>query len=91
MPGLTLVMRWIDGLRQYQFIQTGPDKVSVRLDTDSTFALSDDEVLRYLSEKIAGEIEWSVIRDKPELTKNGKVLIIRNDWLRQRSSSPSAQ
>jgi phenylacetate-CoA ligase len=82
MPGLTLVMRWIDGLNQYQFIQTGPAAVTVRLDTDPGFARTDAELKQYLSEKIAGEIEWTIIRDKPELTRNGKVLIIRNDWLR---------
>ena len=27
-PGLTLVMRWIEGLHAYQCIQTGPRKVT---------------------------------------------------------------
>jgi phenylacetate-CoA ligase len=88
MPGLTLVMRWMDGLRQYQFIQTGPDSVTVRLDTDPAFALSDAEAIHFLSERIASEIHWSVVRAPPELTRNGKVLIIRNDWLRQQGNSP---
>jgi phenylacetate-CoA ligase len=87
MPGLTLVMRWLDGLRQYQFIQTGPRSVTVRLDTDPDFEKPDSEVVRYLSEKIADEIEWTIVRDRPELTQNGKILIIRNDWLRAQRSA----
>ncbi len=82
MPGLTLVMRWLDGLRQYQFIQTGANTVTARLDTDDSFALGECEVLDYLRNKIADEIEWTIVRDKPQLTQNGKLLIIRNDWLR---------
>ena len=82
MPGLTLVMRWLDGLHQYQFIQTAADAVTARLDVDAGFALSDAEVLAYLRSKIADEITWTVVRGKPERTQNGKVLIIRNDWRR---------
>jgi phenylacetate-CoA ligase len=40
MPGLTLVMRWIDGLNSYQFIQTGANAVTVRLDRGPGFSLS---------------------------------------------------
>lgn len=91
MPGLTLVMRWLDGLRQYQFIQTGPDEVTVRLDTETSFSLSDVEVVAFLRQKIADEIRWTVIRGRPELTQNSKVLIIRNDWLRRQGlSRPNA-
>jgi phenylacetate-CoA ligase len=91
MPGLTLVMRWLDGLRQYQFIQTSPNAVTVRVDVDDGFSLSDPLVLDYLNEKIAREINWTLVRDKPERTQNGKVLIIRNDWLRgQGLSRPPA-
>jgi phenylacetate-CoA ligase len=82
MPGLTLVMRWIDGLRQYQFIQTGPSTVIARLDRGPRFKLTDAEVMAYLREKIADEIDWSIVWAPPELTQNRKVLIIRNDWLR---------
>lgn len=90
MPGLTLVMRWLDGLRQYQFIQTGPDTVSVRLDRDETFSLTEAEMRRYLQEKIAPEIQWQIVWDKPELTRNDKLLIIRNDWLRQQETDRPA-
>lgn len=82
MPGLTLVMRWLDGLRQYQFIQTGPAEVTARLDTDPDFKLSEGEVIAFLKEKIADEVRWTVQWSKPELTQNGKLLLIRNDWLR---------
>jgi len=51
MPGLTLVMRWIDGLKQYQFIQTGPDTVIARLDPDAGFKMSEAEIKNYLQEK----------------------------------------
>lgn len=87
MPGLTLVMRWLDGLRQYQFIQTGPDEVTVRLDTDSTFGLTEADVIGYLQQKIAAEVRWRVTWGKPELTQNGKLLLIRNDWARARGLS----
>jgi len=82
MPGLTLVMRWIDGLKQYQFIQTGPRSVTARLDRGGSFSMSESEVLQYLREKISDEIDWHVVWDQPERTPNQKVLIIRNDWLR---------
>lgn len=80
MPGLTLVMRWIDGLKSYQFIQTGPDTVTVRLDKGAGFTMSDDQVLSYLSERIASEVRWQLQWGPPELSRNGKLLIIRNDW-----------
>jgi len=82
MPGLTLVMRWLDGLSQYQFIQTDKDSVTARLDVDKTFAMTEAEVIAYLEEKIAPEIKWNIVWDKPELTRNEKLLIIKNDWLR---------
>jgi phenylacetate-CoA ligase len=83
MPGLTLVMRWLDGLRSYQFIQTDPRSVTVRLDRDAGFAHSEAEVVAFLRQRIADDISWSVIWGPPELTVNGKALIIRNDWLRK--------
>lgn len=82
MPGLTLVMRWLDGLHQYQFIQTGSKTVTVRLDCHKTFALNEEQTKAFLAEKISNEINWHVVWDKPELTRNNKILIIRNDWLR---------
>jgi phenylacetate-CoA ligase len=82
MPGLTLVMRWIEGLRQYQFIQSGPNSVTVRLERGADFALSETEVVNYLRTKISDEIDWKIVWGGPELTQNQKVLIIRNDWLR---------
>jgi phenylacetate-CoA ligase len=82
MPGLTLVMRWIEGLRQYQFIQFGPNSVTVRLERGADFALSETEVVNYLRTKISDEIDWKIVWGGPELTQNQKVLIIRNDWLR---------
>lgn len=85
MPGLTLVMRWIDGLKSYQFIQTGPAAVTVRLDREPGCALTEAEASQYLAERIGAEVQWRVEWGAPELTKNGKLLLIRNDWLRQQS------
>jgi len=82
MPGLTLVMRWMDNLWQYQFIQTGPDRVTARLDFGTETPISEAEAIALLKEKIASEINWTVIFGPVELTKNGKLLVIRNDWLR---------
>lgn len=90
MPGLTLVMRWIDGLKQYQFIQTGPASVTVRLDRGPDFTMTDEEVVGYLRQKISDEIQWTLVWAAPELTQNRKVLIIRNDWKRSQSSSARA-
>ena len=36
-----------------------------------------------LRKRIAQEIRWNVAWGPPELTMNGKALIIRNDWLRK--------
>lgn len=83
MPGLTLVMRWIEGLHAYQFIQTGPRAVTARLQKGPGFQLSDEEVVSYLKSHIADEIEWSVVTGPPELTQSQKLLVIRNDWLRR--------
>ena len=83
MPGLTLVMRWMDGLKQYQFIQTGPENVTARLDFDTGFMMSETDAKDFLRAKIAQEIDWTIVFAPPELTKNDKLLIIRNDWLRQ--------
>ena len=82
MPGLTLVMRWLDGLNSYQFIQTNANAVTVRLDRGAGFKHSEAQVVAYLKEKIGSEVQWQVIWGGPELTQNGKILIIRNDWLR---------
>jgi len=82
MPGLTLVMRWVEGLRQYQFIQSGPKSVTARLERGVNFTLSEPDVLNYLRAKISDEIDWKIVWGGPELTQNQKVLIIRNDWLR---------
>lgn len=87
MPGLTLVMRWIDGLNSYQFIQTGANAVTVRLDRGPGFSLSEQQAIAYLKEKIGAEVQWNVVWGPPELTQNGKVLIIRNDWLRSQGLS----
>ncbi len=82
MPGLTLVMRWIDGLKSYQFIQTDPNSVTVRLDRGAGFGLSEAEVIDFLRKRIAEDVRWNVVWGAPELTVNGKALVIRNDWLR---------
>ncbi|NOZ52951.1 MAG: phenylacetate--CoA ligase family protein [Gammaproteobacteria bacterium] len=87
MPGLTLVMRWIDGLKQYQFIQTSGNTVKVHLDIFDDFTLSKTEVIDYLNEKITSEITWVIEWATPELTNNGKLLVIRNDWLRSQGLS----
>lgn len=82
MPGLTLVMRWMDGLRQYQFVQTGPSSVTARLDRDRRSALSEEDARAFLRQRIAEDIDWTIDWAPPELTGNGKLLLIRNDWLR---------
>lgn len=87
MPGLTLVMRWVEGLRTYQFIQTGPRAVTARLGREPRFSMSDEEVLAYLKSRITDEIEWTIVFGPPELTRNEKALVIRNDWLRNQGLS----
>ncbi len=82
MPGLTLVMRWMEGLARYQFIQTGPDAVTARLLKGPGFAMSEDQVIAFLRERIAGEIDWTIEWGAPSMTRNGKLLVLRNDWLR---------
>ena len=82
MPGLTLVMRWMDGLHSYQFIQTGPSAVTVRLERGAGFAMDEQQIQQFLQQRIAAEVQWSVVWGPPELTRNGKLLLIRNDWLR---------
>jgi phenylacetate-CoA ligase len=83
MPGLTLVMRWLEGLKHFQLIQTGPNAVTVRLDRDVGYKLSDEETLAFLRQRIAPDVDWNIVWDAPELTRNGKLLVIRNDWLRK--------
>lgn len=87
MPGLTLVMRWIEGLHDYQFIQTSRDQVVVRLNPGKNFTLRKSEAIKYLQEKISDEVDWKVEFAAPVLTNNGKLLIIRNDWLRDQGLS----
>jgi phenylacetate-CoA ligase len=87
MPGLTLVMRWLEGLRQYQFIQSGPSSVTARLERGPGYTLSEQDTLAYLSDKISDEIRWRIEWGPPELTQNRKVLIIRNDWLRAQGAT----
>lgn len=87
MPGLTLVMRWLDGLQQYQFIQSAADTIIVRLDCGKAFTLSEADVIDFLRKKITDEITWKIIWDKPELSRNDKLLIIKNDWLQGQDES----
>jgi phenylacetate-CoA ligase len=82
MPGLTLVMRWFDDLKHYQFIQTGPNAVTVRLEREPSCSYSDAEAIDFLKQRIARDVDWTVVWGEPELTRNGKMLVIRNDWLR---------
>src|SRR3989442_1481154 len=83
MPGLTLVMRWMEGLKHYQFIQTGPDAVTVRLDRGPDFTLTENDAKLFLRRRIAEEVNWTVEWGPPELTQSRKLLVIRNDWLRR--------
>jgi phenylacetate-CoA ligase len=80
MPGLTLVMRWIDGLISYQFVQTAAAAVTVRLERGPDFTWTEAQVIDYLRTKIGSEVDWEIVWGPPELTKNGKLLIIRNAW-----------
>ena len=88
MPGLTLVMSWIDGLDSYQFIQTAADAITVRLARGPGFTWDEARVLQYLRDKIGDEVQWTIVWAAPELTQNGKLLIIRNDWLKAASANP---
>lgn len=88
MPGLTLVMRWIDGLDSYQFIQTAADAVTVRLARGPGFTWDEARVVQYLRDKIGEEVQWTIVWAAPELTQNGKLLIIRNDWLKTTTANP---
>jgi phenylacetate-CoA ligase len=90
MPGLTLVMRWLEGINQYQFVQTGPRQVEVRLDPLEGSELSMDDTLAFLRNRISDEIEWKVVLAKPLLTQNGKLLVLRNDWMRRQGMQQSA-
>jgi len=90
MPGLTLVMRWIEGLDSYQFIQTDADQVTVRLNRGPGFSWDEGRVLSYLREKIGDEVGWNIVWGPPELTTNGKLLVIRNDWLKARERAAAA-
>ena len=83
MPGLTLVMRWIDGLDEYQFIQTGANDITVILKKGVGFRYTETEVIDYLSEKIDPGVKWKIQWGEPERTQNGKVLIVKNRWERQ--------
>lgn len=85
MPGLTLVMRWYEGLRQYQFVQTGQNEVIARLELEPTASASLEDTTTFLRQRISDEIKWTVEWGAPELTANGKLLIIRNEWLRAMS------
>jgi hypothetical protein len=49
--------------------------------------VSEQQAIAYLKEKIGAEVQWNVVWGPPELTQNGKVLIIRNDWLRSQGLS----
>lgn len=88
MPGLTLVMRWIDGLDSYQFIQTAADAVTVRLARGPGFTWDEARVVQYLRDKIGEEVQWTIVWAAPELTQNGKLLVIRNDWLKTTTANP---
>ena len=87
MPGLTLVMRWIEGLDSYQFIQRDADRVTVRLNRGPGFSWDEERVIGYLREKIGAEVGWDIVWGPPELTPNGKLLVIRNDWLKTRDAT----
>ena len=51
MPGLTLVMRWVDGLKQYQFIQTNLSSVEVRVSFYDNAEPKLSELYDYLNTK----------------------------------------
>jgi len=87
MPGLTLVMRWIEGLSDYQFIQVSESQVIVKLNPGKGFSMTTEELVKYLNDKISTEVDWEIEFAPPLLTKNGKLLIIRNDWLRSQGLS----
>ena len=91
MPGLTLVMRWIEGLSSYQFIQSEAALIRVRLERGNGFTMSEEQVRQFLQDKIGKEVSWQIEWGKPELTQNGKLLIIRNDWLKRQSQPQSGQ
>lgn len=77
MPGLTLVMRWLEGLESYQFIRADSGKVLVRLKFTDAQAFDKARCERFLVERIGADFDWQVIDAPPELTANGKLLIIK--------------
>lgn len=81
MPGLTLVMRWVDGLKQYQFVQKDISSVEVRVTFYESVKPKLKELNHYLNAKISSEVSWSIRVAPPVKTKNGKILIIKNEIL----------
>jgi hypothetical protein len=45
-------------------------------------------VLQYLRNELGDEVTWNIIWSPPELTRNGKLLIIRNGWLKAVPANP---
>jgi len=85
MPGLTLIMRWIEGLLEYQFIQTGPNHITVNLKKGKDFKLTEAETKAYLKSKIDDQVNWTIQWKEAERTANDKILIVRNDWFRNQN------
>ncbi len=85
MPGLTLVMRWMEGLLEYQFIQTGPNDITVNLKRGNNFQLTEAETRSYLKTKIDDQVNWTIQWKEAERTANDKILIVRNDWFRNQN------
>ena len=63
MPGLTLVMRWLEGLRQYQFIQTGPASVTVRLDRGPRLCAERSGDRRLPEPADRPDVNWTIVWD----------------------------
>ena len=83
MPGLTLVMRWIEGIMEYQFIQTSPDRIKVRLRRGKGFTWDKAQTINFLKNKIDDGVNWEIEWGPAERTRNDKILIVKNEWLRK--------
>lgn len=76
----------IGGFRQYQVVQDGPSTLDVRLVSDDPIAPALEERIRaYVADRLDG-MHATVRRvDAIERSANGKMRLVRNDWLGTRS------
>jgi len=76
---------------EYQFIQKGPDTIKVRLKRGKAFSWHEPKVMDYLKNKIDENVNWEIEWGAAERTRNDKILIVRNDWLRNQALDRPAE